>query len=224
VLNTLLELCEPVRAGGKAAAWLKARRIFKKTWGAQGLRVVDHYHRISESLLEIFTLPRLQAVGLFNQDGHFRFYRHTVLVPWFDHGQIVYLEAYAADDDAVPPVLTIAGPIPCPYNAALLDGTVGRLYLGAGSLDTLELLEAGFPAVGLPMFTEKGEVPHHSSILKSEWMSRFHNKSMYLAFDGDANGVADAARVIAALTAAGVEAHRVEVPVGKRVGAWIAGR
>lgn len=235
MLRTLLDLATPVRAGGKAAAWLKKRRVFKKTWDAQELRVVDHYRRATDVLLAEFPLAALQAAGLFNAEGHLRFYRHSLLVPWHDGDHVAYLQAFAPDDAATPPELSVSGMIPCPYNARLLDGAPGRLYLCAGTLDTLEFLEAGFPAVGLPRFTrERSEDGHEHSgpaastvLLKTSWLARFRNKSVYIAFDGDAEGEAAAATVMTALASVahlGVEPHRLAVPAGRRVGDWLAGR
>lgn len=248
MLRTLLELASPVRAGGKAAAWLKTHRVFKKTWDAQGLRVVDHYRRVTDGLLAEFPLAALQAGGLFNHEGHLRFYRHSLLAPWIDGDHAAHLQAFAPDDAATPPALSVSGAIPCPYNTRLLDGAPGRLYLCAGVLDTLEFLEAGFPAVGLPRtFTATrersdapGDAPDHeksgpgapgsaaaSILLKPSWLSRFRNKSVYIAFDGDAEGEAAAATVMALLASVahlGVEPHRLAVPAGRRVGDWLAGR
>ena len=157
---------------------------------------------------------QLTAWGLFNNEGHLRFYRHTLLIPWFDGGHPVYLQARATDPEVSPPELSLTGPVPCPYNARLLDGSEGRLYLCTGSLDTLELLEAGFPAVGVPSDTD----------LKPAWLPRFRNKSVFLAFDADAAGEAAAAKAIALLTGQGIDAHRLRVPAGKRVGDWLAGK
>jgi hypothetical protein len=213
-LRTLLELCTPVRAGSKAAAWLKERRVFRKTWDAQGLRCVDHYHRAHEDLVTRFPAAQLTAWGLFNKEGHLRFYRHSLLLPWFDGGQAVYLQARALDAEVKPEELSIASPVPCPYNAGLLNGEPGRLYLCAGALDTLILLEAGFPAVGVPADTG----------LKPSWLPRFRNKSVFVAFDADARGEARAAKTIALLTGGGIEAHRLQVPPGKEVGEWLAGK
>lgn len=234
MLQVLLDASTPVKAGSKAAAWLKTHRIFKKTWESQDLRVVENYRRTSDALLAAFPLDALQVEGLFNKDGHLRFYKHSLLVPWLDAGHAAYLQAFAPEGHAVPPDLTVAGPIPCPYNARLLDGASGRLYLCAGALDTMELLEAGFPAVGLPRLpstrrehAHEGDDVRTDTLLKTSWLARFRNKSVYVAFDGDADGEAAATTVIAklgALQTLGVETHRLAVPAGKRVGDWVAGR
>jgi DNA primase len=213
----LLELCAPVRAGSRAASWLKARRVFKKTWDGLGLRSVDHYARATDGLLARFSPEKLAAWGLFNREGHLRFYRHSLLVPWFDGGRPVHLQAFAPDPTVTPAWLSLPGPVPCPYNARLLDGTPGRLYLCDGTLNTLSLLEAGFPGVGVPDVSEGAE-------LRASWLPRFRNKSVYLAFGADAAGEAAAAKSIALLADRGVEAHRVRVPAGKDVGEWLAGR
>lgn len=216
ILHALLALTAPVRAGGKAAGWLKRHRVFKKTWDAQGLRVVENYRRASEALQARYPLADLQACGLFNKEGHLRFYRHSLLVPWWEGGGAVYLEALAPEADAAPPRLTTTGPAPCPYNAALLDGAPGRLYLCAGSLQALKVMEAGFPAVGLPDAGEGGKDPGQIIFNKS-WLPRFRSKSVYVAFDSDAAGEAAAARVIAQLAAGGVEAYRLAAPAGKDI-------
>jgi len=192
------------------------------------LRMADSYQRLAEGLLERHSLTQLQDGGLFNKDGHLRFYRHSLLIPWFDGAVPVYVEAFAPEAAAVPPVLTVTGVPPCPYNAGLLDGTPGRLYLCSRTLETLELLEAGFPAVGLPVSSTLRNGPSATSGMNPAWLPRFRNKSVYLAFDGDATGEADAARVMAFFANARsdlhIEVHRLEVPVGKRVGDWVAGR
>jgi DNA primase len=208
-LKALLELASPVR--GKAAAWLKSRRIFKRTWDAQGLRVVDDYRAASDGLRARFSAAQLQAWGLFNADGNLRYYRHSLLLPYFDHGKPAYLQARALDPEVTPKELSLSGPIPAPYNARLLDGLPGRLYLCEGVIDTLTLLETGFPAVGVP----------GASNFKAAWVPRFAGKSVFVAFDADAAGEAGAAKVIALLAEGGVEAHRLQIPAGKDINEWL---
>ena len=101
--------------------------------------------------------------------------------------------------------------MPCPYNAPLLDGTEGRLYLCENVLDTLSLLEAGFPAVGLP----------GAAGFDPEWVPRFQNKSVYVAFGADATGEAEVAKVLSLLAENGVDAHRLKLPAGKHLGDWL---
>lgn len=213
----LLALSQPVRAGSKAAHWLKERRIYRKTWVAQDLRVVEPYGSIQDALLAHYERAHLVAWGLFNPEGHLRFYRHNLLVPWRDGGQAIYFTALATDPALEPAELSPAGPISAPFNADLLDGTPGRLYLCAGVLDALVLSEAGFPTVAVP----------ETIGIKTAWLPRFRNKSVYLAFDGTTEGQAAATRAMAALagrTGDGVEVHPLDIPAGKDVGSWLAGR
>jgi len=209
----LLELCGPVNA--KASAWLRKRRIFKKTWEAQGLRMVADYGRMGRELAARFSPEQLRESGLFNAQGHLRFYRHPLLLPYHDvQGRAVYVQARALSPEVKPKELSLAGPIPCPYNARRLDGAPGPLYLCEGAIDTLTLIEAGFPAVGIP----------GARNFKSVWVPLFRNKSVYIAFDADPAGEAGAAKTLALLAAEGVEAHRLEIPPGKDINEWLGGK
>ncbi len=198
-LEALLSHCAPVKAGSREAAWLKERRIFRKTWLAQGLRVVSDYRSAANGLAARFTRDALVAWGLFNREGHLRFYRHSLLVPWVDGARVAHLQAFATDAAAKPAALSVAGAPACPYNARLLDGSPGRLYLCAGVVRALELIEAGFPAAGA------GD----DGVLRTEWLPRFRGKSVYVAYGGGAEMEAAAVKTIAALTERGVEAHRL---------------
>ncbi len=209
LIGAFLELCGGVH--GKAMTWLKARRIFKKTWDGQRLRVVENYGRISDDLLARFPIKDLRDSGLFNADGHLRFYRHPLILPYFDSHGPVYLQARALDSVIQPKELSLAGPIPCPYNARLLNGERGPIYLCEGVIDTLTLIEAGFPAVGIP----------GAANFKAAWVSMFKNKSVYVVFDADAAGEAGAAKTIAQLTEQGIEAHRLPLPPGKDINDWL---
>ncbi len=211
-LESFLSLCVEVR--GKAASWLRKRRIFQKTWATQRLRTVGDYGAVSDLLSTRFLPAQLRDSGLFNAEGHLRFYRHPLILPYFDaQGEAVYLQARAIDPEIKPKELSLAGPIPCPYNARLLDGEPGHLYLCEGVIDTLTLLEAGFPAVGIP----------GAANFKPAWTAMFRKKSVYVAFDADAAGEAGATKTIALLSAEGVETHRLAIPAGKDINDWLRG-
>lgn len=212
LIGAFLELCPPVRGSSKAAAWLKGRRIFKKTWDGQKLRVVENYGRINDELVAGYSHADLLASGLFNAEGHLRFYRHPLILPYFDgEGRAVYLQARALDAETKPKELSLAGPIPCPYNSQLLDGEPGPVYLCEGVIDALTLIEAGFPAVGIPGATN----------FKPAWVPLFRNKFVYVVFDPDAAGEVGADRAMALLAGQDIEAHHLKLPVGKDINDWL---
>ena len=209
ILAALLEACAPV--GGAAGRYLAKRRIFKRTWEAQRLRMIDDYARVSRELESAFGLDDLARLGFFNAAGHLRFYRHVLLFPYYDlTGRAAYMQARAIDPDAKPKELSLAGHIPLPYNARVLDGEPGQIYLCEGVIDTLTLIEQGFPAVGAP----------GAANFKASWAPLFRNKTVHVAFDPDAPGESGAARAIERLRAMEIEARRLTPPPGLDLNDW----
>lgn len=216
ILQTLIDACPPV--AGKVAQYLQKRRIFKRTWDSQGIRMIDDYPGLSRKLEAAFGLPDLERTGFFNAAGHLRYYRHKLLFPYYDpQGRPVYMQARAIDADAAgpkgpaPKELSMSGSIPIPYNIRLLNGEPGQIYLCEGVIDTLTLLEQGFPSVGIP----------GAGNFKPAWAALFRSKSVHVAFDPDGPGEAGAAKTIECLQAAGIEARRLAPPAGKDLNDWL---
>jgi DNA primase len=209
ILAELLRLASPVQ--GAVARYLQKRRIFRRTWDSQHLRMVDDYAGMGSALEKAFGRADLQLAGFFNAAGHLRYYRHRLLFPYLDRsGKPVYLQARGVEDDVKPKELSMAGAIPMPYNVRLLDGEPGQIYLCEGVIDTLTLIEQGFPAVGVP----------GAANFKPAWAALFRNKSVHVAFDPDAPGENGAARAIEILQAVGVEARRLAPPEGLDLNDW----
>jgi DNA primase len=209
ILQALIDACPPV--AGKVAQYLQKRRIFKRTWDSQGIRMIDDYAGLSRKLEAAFGLPDLERTGFFNAAGHLRYYRHKLLFPYYDpQGRPVYMQARAIDADAKPKELSMSGAIPVPYNIRLLNGEPGQIYLCEGVIDTLTLLEQGFPSVGIP----------GAANFKPAWAALFRNKSVHVAFDPDAPGESGAAKTIERLQAAGIEARRLAPPTGMDLNDW----
>lgn len=216
ILQALIDACPPV--AGKAAQYLQKRRIFKRTWDSQGIRMIDDYSGVSRKLESAFGLTDLERTGFFNAAGHLRYYRHKLLFPYYDpQGRPVYMQARAIDAVAAgprgpaPKELSMSGSIPIPYNVRLLNGEPGLIYLCEGVIDTLTLLEQGFPSVGVP----------GAANFKPAWAALFRNKSVQVAFDPDGPGESGAAKTIERLQAAGIEAIRLTPPSGKDLNDWL---
>ncbi len=224
ILAALLAACPPV--GGKVGRYLQKRRIFKRTWDRQQLRMIEDYAGVSRKLESAFGLADLERTGFFNAAGHLRYYRHKLLFPYLDmQGRAVYMQARAIETGTAgpdgphvpkgargpaPKELSMSGPIPLPYNCRLLNGEPGQIYLCEGVIDTLTLIEQGFPAVGVP----------GAANFKPAWAELFRSKSVHVAFDPDVPGESGAAKTIERLQAHGIEARRLAPPAGMDLNDW----
>lgn len=196
VIVDFLRRLSPVE--GPAVRWLAKRRIFQPTWTRMRLRWVKDYDFLGRALLDRWGQEVLQKAGLFNEVGHLRYYKHRLILPYLDQeNRAVYFQARTTEAGVLPKELNLSGAVPLPYNAPLLDGKPGLLYVCEGVMDTLTLLERNFPAVGIP----------GSHAFKPDWAPLFRNKQVYLAFDNDAPGRAGQERVRNLLQMAGVDAH-----------------
>ncbi len=209
ILKALLAACTPL--SGRVGQYLVKRRIFKRTWDRQGLRMIGNYSEVSRKLEADFSLADLERTGFFNAAGHLRYYRHPLLFPYYNQsGQPVYMQARAIDADVRPKELSMSGHIPLPYNCRVLDGVPGQIYLCEGIIDTLTLIEQGFPAVGVP----------GAAIFKPHWADLFANKTVHVAYDPDAPGESGALKAMEILKAHGVDVRRLAPPKGMDLNEW----
>jgi DNA primase (bacterial type) len=143
------------------------------------IRTIADYEEISGRLREIYSLEVLQYVGLFNERGNLRFYKHPLIFPYLDTKmRSFYFQARAIDKTIVPKELNLRGTVPFPYNVSALDEKPGWVYLCEGVVDTLTFIGRNVPAVGIPGVRS----------FKMEWLPLFKNKSVVLCLDKDDAG------------------------------------
>ena len=68
-----------------AAKWLARRRIYKPVWDKMLLRTITNYEAVNNSLKDDFGEEVLKFVGLFNDKGHLRYYKHPLIFPYLDY-------------------------------------------------------------------------------------------------------------------------------------------
>ena len=162
-----------------AAKWLTRRRIYKPIWDKMLLRTITNYEEVNNSLKADFGEEVLKYVGLFNDKGHLRYYKHPLIFPYLDpQRRAFYFQSRAIDNTVVPKELNLRGTVPYPYNVSALDQKSGWVYLCEGVVDTLTFLGQKINAVGIPGVRS----------FKVEWLNYFKSKNVVLCLDHDEAG------------------------------------
>ena len=162
-----------------AGKWLARRRIYKPVWDKMLLRTITNYEEVNNSLKADFGEEILKYVGLFNDKGHLRYYKHPLIFPYLDpQRRAFYFQSRAIDNTVVPKELNLRGTVPYPYNMVALDQKSGWVYLCEGVVDTLTFLGQRINAVGIPGVRS----------FKVEWLNLFRNKNVVLCLDHDEAG------------------------------------
>ena len=178
IILSFLKMLSPVDRT-PAAAYLARRRIHKPIWDKMLLRTITDYGAISDKLKETYDLEVLKYVGLFNEKGNLRYYKHPLFFPYLDtKRRSCYFQARAIDSTVVPKELNLRGTVPYPYNVSALDQRPGWVYLCEGVVDTLTFLGQRIAAIGIPGVRS----------FKTEWLPLFKNKSVVLCLDKDEAG------------------------------------
>ncbi len=207
-----------------AAAWLARRRIHKAVWDKMLLRTITNYDAVNKSLKADYPVDVLQEVGLFNDKGNLRYYKHPLIFPYLDsQRRSFYFQSRAIDSSVVPKELNLRGTVPYPYNVSALDGRPGWVYLCEGCVDTLTFLNQKINAVGIPGVRS----------FKVEWMSLFKNKNVVLCLDHDEAGRAgmeyigglfEQAGIRSTVLGNGLEGLPTAMKEGEDINDWFGGK
>lgn len=211
-LKLLVPLDHPSTINSEVRRWLISRKIFLKTWTSMRLRWIEDYGQVNDMLQKDADKSIFQEIGLLNEHGNLRFYKHRLILPYMDaQNHPLHFQARATDSQTTPKELSLKGTIPCPYNSKALDKKPGLIYLCEGPIDTLTLIDKGIPAVGVP------GVSH----LKEEWIPLFENKKIMVCFDNDVAGRQASQKVCELFAKYGYEASPLKIlPDGTDINDW----
>ena len=178
VVLSFLKMLSPVD-GTPAAAYLARRRIFKPVWDKMLLRTITDYDGLNRRLKDTYSMEVLQYVGLFNDKGNLRYYKHPLIFPYLDsQKRASHFQARALERSTEPKELHLRGTVPFPYNVSALNQKMGWIYLCEGVVDTLTMLQQNIDAVGIPGVRS----------FKADWVPLFKNKNVVLCLDHDEAG------------------------------------
>jgi DNA primase len=223
VILAFLKMLSPVD-GTPAAAYLARRRIFKPIWDKMLLRTITDYDGLNRRLKETYSMEVLQYVGLFNDKGNLRYYKHPLIFPYLDSQmRASHFQARALERSTEPKELHLRGTVPFPYNVSALNQKMGWIYLCEGVVDTLTMLQQNIDAVGIPGVRS----------FKADWVPLFKNKNVVLCLDHDEagrkgmeylQGVFGNAGIRTIILGDGLENLPAGMKDGQDVNEWFGGR
>lgn len=188
--------------------YLRSRGFTDSTIRTFGLFVVKDYHTANYFLRSRYALADLRACGLYNEKDNMVFYRHTIIIPYYQKGRVIFLQGriIGAPIDRTPRYQFLSGvPIPL-FNSDLLPKVrTGKvLYLTEGAFDCITLVQQGLPAVSLGSVT----------MFKKEWTKLFRRFEVCFWFDNDAAGQKAVHAYRDLFEEAGISAHERTVKAG----------
>jgi DNA primase catalytic core len=169
-------------ASAEALKYLAQRGFSDYTLRRFGIFVVKDYHTVNYHLRSRYATADLRACGLYNEKDNLIFYRHNILIPYYQNEKLVYLQGRVTGTptDRTPRYQFLNGVPITLFNADMLRKIrTGRtVYLTEGAFDCMTLVQQGHPAVSLGSVT----------MFKKEWAKLFHRFEVCFWFDNDSAG------------------------------------
>jgi len=166
---------------------------------------IKDYQKTNQYLKDSFSLETLKASGLVNDKGNLIFYRHKVIIPFYDKGKVVFLQGRNLDGTH-PKYLNLTGVEKPVFNLENLRKLkVGeRVYICEGVFDAMRLSQEGYNAVAILGVTD----------FRPEEVDIFKPYEVVLALDNDEAGLAMADEIAKLFTLKGKEVKQKILPNG----------
>lgn len=135
---------------GEIQEYLNKRAIKDETITERNLFFIGDYKQMSDGLRTTFDREKLQQAGVANKEGNLIFYKHRLIIPFYEAGRIVYLQGRTTED-AEQKYLNLTGVDKPIYNLDLLSSLPegAKVYICEGAFDAMVLIQEGYNAFGL---------------------------------------------------------------------------
>lgn len=179
VYETLAQPCDFVGLSDEAISYLTGtkRGLDIEVINYFGLFTISDHAKAETRMLEAFSMDKLKASGLFNDNGHLIFNRH-VIIPFKDKDKIVYMQGRALEGE--PKYLNLRGIKKPIFNVDLLEGLADneRVYMCEGVFDAIILAQYGYNSVAILGVTD----------FEARDIDLFKRFDVILALDNDESG------------------------------------
>jgi DNA primase len=192
----------------RAAEYLRGRGIDDWTIRHFRLFVIKHYGQANDYLKEKYPVTDLIASGIMNDKGNLVFFKHPIIIPYYQNGRITYLQGrtIAEPPDGTGKYQFLTGIPRTIFNIDSLRNLRGNseVYLTEGAFDCMTLVRQGMVAVSLGS----------AKTFKKEWIRHFKKFKVWIWFDNDAAGQAGTRDLMEELHMAGILVERKYLPDG----------
>jgi len=157
----------------------KTRGLDKATLDKFKVFAIRDYQKANQYLKDSFSPETLKASGIVSDKGNLIFYRHKIIIPFYDNGKVIFLHGRNLDGTH-PKYLNLVGigkPIFNLENLAKLNNS-DRVYICEGVFDAMRLEQEGYNAVGILGVTD----------FRPEEVELFRPYEVVLALDNDKAG------------------------------------
>lgn len=144
-----------------------------------GVFSIKNYQEANNYLKKSFDIETLKLSGLVNDKGNLIFYRHKIIVPFYDNGKVVFLHGRNIDGTH-PKYLNLVGINKPIFNQETLTKIKAgdRVYICEGVFDAIRLEQEGYNAVAILGVTD----------FRPEEVDQFKPFEVVLALDNDKAG------------------------------------
>ncbi|MPR35678.1 CHC2 zinc finger domain-containing protein [Salmonirosea aquatica] len=211
IFEAFKEYCESLddtEISVQGMRYLQERGFADYTLRTFGIFMVKDYHAANYFLRSRYATADLRACGLYNEKDNLVFYKHSIIIPYYQKERIIFLQGriIGSPVNRTPRYQFLSGvPIPL-FNSDLLPKVrTGKVvYLTEGAFDCMTLVQQGLPAVSLGSVT----------LFKKEWAKLFRRFELCFWFDNDAAGQNAAKAYRTIFEEAGLSTHARSVKEG----------
>ena len=170
-----------------------------------GVFSIKNYQEANNYLKKSFDIETLKLSGLVNDKGNLIFYRHKIIVPFYDNGKVVFLHGRNIDGTH-PKYLNLVGINKPIFNQETLTKIkVGdRVYICEGVFDAIRLEQEGYNAVAILGVTD----------FRPEEVNIFKPFEVVLALDNDEAGLTMSNEIAKLFTLQGKSVKQKILPEG----------
>lgn len=192
----------------RAAEYLRGRGIDDWTIRHFRMFVIKNYGLANDYLKEKYSAADLIASGIMNDKGNLVFFKHPIIIPYYQNGRITYLQGrtIAEPPDGTGKYQFLTGIPRTIFNVDSLKNlrSNSEVYLTEGAFDCMTLVRQGMVAVSLGS----------AKTFKKEWIKYFKKFKIWIWFDNDAAGQAGTRDLMEELHMAGILVERKYLPDG----------